>query len=1202
MKKFTYLFLALFLFPVMGQAQRDVQKDIALKYVQDNATEIGLKAADVENMIITDVVHHKHSGVTSVYFLQSYEGTPIKGATYNVNITKNDEVGFNRTQFLSDVKSRVKHTEASISAEEALNVTAADLHVALTKRASVLKEVSKKHVIYEGLNLSREDIPVKLQYVADENGDLILTWNTAVYMKTNTNSWDVDVNAVTGEIFSKKNMTHYCNLANLDYSRGEATSSCSHPSHNHAATASKAEVDAAAVSGSYRVYAIPAESPNHGTHELVENPHYPEASPFGWHDIQGNGNIQTITRGNNVHAYADLDGNFASAGDEPDGGEALIFDFAHNTDQNGDTNIDAAVVNLFYSNNIVHDILYLYGFTEATGNFQANNYGNGGIGGDEIIAREAVPDDTGAAIWNNASFGTPPDGGNGVMSMGIWESNSSVFRIESPEQIEGPYEVNTAGDDWGHSWTFDQIIEVDREVALARDGDPQSPTQGCGEIINTDEVDGKIVLIDRGLCEFGTKALNAQNAGAIGVIICNVVGVNGGDGEELIGMAPGADGFDVTIPSVFSSKSTCDRIKAAIGAGETVTVTMSTELDTGPSTFNSAFDNGVVFHEYGHGFNGRFLGGPNNAGGLGNAEQMGEGWSDFFAIAFSARDTDTGDIPRGVGTYLLGQSTNGRGIRTFPYSTDFNLSPYTYDDIIGTNEVHAIGQVWTAMIWDVFWYYVDTYGFDNDWANQDSGNGRAMRIIMDGVGFVGSSPGFVDARDAILFADEENFDGQHVCDLWQIFARRGLGYFADQGSPNDSNDGVEDFEPLPTCIQELKVRKTIGSVVLPGEQMQVILDIANHTLQDETNVVVTDMLADGLSYVAGSSTGVEPTVNGNMISFNIGDMATLDEERITYEVVADASIVSPSLFYDSVEGLQGGWDIEFIQGNNIFNPTSLESNSPEFSWGVETLDEETEQALIYKGIEIEGDNPVLRFWTKYNTVLAADGGFVELSNDEGVTWNRPDDRYILGGPNAEMAYGTFAIPALQTFTGFQEEWVAAYLDVSNFAGQSIWVRWRFGSDDTAVQGTGLNADATSTSFFPGWYIDDLQLLDIREYDTQVCISSDAIDESCNDVFTVLVDSELTTTAVNDLSEDGYTMNLVPNPASEIVTVQIGSVISESAVLELKTVDGKVISSQRVDILDSDTSINIDVNTLTAGFYFVSLQSRDKVLTKKLMVN
>ena len=61
---------------------------------------------------------------------------------------------------------------------------------------------------------------------------------------------------------------------------------------------------------------------------LVENPADTLASPFGWHDTNGEaGPEYTITRGNNVHAYLDLDNSNQPQGDEPDGGENLVFDF-----------------------------------------------------------------------------------------------------------------------------------------------------------------------------------------------------------------------------------------------------------------------------------------------------------------------------------------------------------------------------------------------------------------------------------------------------------------------------------------------------------------------------------------------------------------------------------------------------------------------------------------------------------------------------------------------------------------------------------------------------------------------------------------------------------------------------------------------------------------------------------------------------------
>ena len=71
--------------------------------------------------------------------------------------------------------------------------------------------------------------------------------------------------------------------------------------------------------------------------------------------------------------------------------------------------------NLYFTNNRIHDILYRYGFDEAAGNFQVNNYGNGGLGNDAV---NAEAQDGGGT--NNANFATPPDGQEPRMQMYVW--------------------------------------------------------------------------------------------------------------------------------------------------------------------------------------------------------------------------------------------------------------------------------------------------------------------------------------------------------------------------------------------------------------------------------------------------------------------------------------------------------------------------------------------------------------------------------------------------------------------------------------------------------------------------------------------------------------------------------------------------------------------------------------------------------------
>lgn len=76
---------------------------------------------------------------------------------------------------------------------------------------------------------------------------------------------------------------------------------------------------------------------------------------------------------------------------------------------------DASITQLFYSANKYHDLLYLLGFTEAAGNFEQNNNGQGGSGNDFVILN--AQDGSGT---NNANFATPADGSPGRMRMYMW--------------------------------------------------------------------------------------------------------------------------------------------------------------------------------------------------------------------------------------------------------------------------------------------------------------------------------------------------------------------------------------------------------------------------------------------------------------------------------------------------------------------------------------------------------------------------------------------------------------------------------------------------------------------------------------------------------------------------------------------------------------------------------------------------------------
>lgn len=129
-----------------------------------------------------------------------------------------------------------------------------------------------------------------------------------------------------------------------------------------------------------------------------------------------------ITDGNNVESGIDvLTPDGIDPGSQAQGSPYRVFTSAWNPPPGGpDAPSDpearrGAVIQQFYIMNRYHDELYRLGFTESARNFQTNNFGRGGLGGDRVTAEGQD-----IASTNNANFSTPPDGSRGRMQMFVF--------------------------------------------------------------------------------------------------------------------------------------------------------------------------------------------------------------------------------------------------------------------------------------------------------------------------------------------------------------------------------------------------------------------------------------------------------------------------------------------------------------------------------------------------------------------------------------------------------------------------------------------------------------------------------------------------------------------------------------------------------------------------------------------------------------
>ncbi|MEM9554391.1 MAG: M36 family metallopeptidase [Acidobacteriota bacterium] len=710
--------------------------DIALTYVNANLAALQLTPADVSDLELRDR-YTSPNGITHLYWLQRHDGIGVHNGILGVNIAADGSIINVHHRMIPDLATRAPAGGPALQPSTAVQRAAE--HLGIESRLSSIDPLEiaggpTARVTFSDAGISRDPIPAELRYQRRADGTVALAWNVVINRVDSQDWMEVRIDALSGELVDENNWT----------------------AHG---------------TNEYRVYPLPLESPNDGPQVLIPEESDATASPFGWHDDDGAAGAEyTDTRGNNVWAQDDLDGN-NTGGTRPDGGAGLSFDFAHDDVNDGPTdgtNLQASIVNLFYYNNIMHDISYHYGFDEPAGNFQTNNYGNGGVGNDPVNA-----DALDGSGTDNATFSTPPDGTRPRMSMFLWTAPPSL-EVNSPGSIAGTYTVGGA--------SFGALLDatgVTGDLRLTDDGsmgDGTGTTTDACEALPANSMDGLIAVIDRGSCEFGLKVLNAENAGAIAAIVVN----NQGDGTLTMG--PGVNGGAVTIPSVFLGQSDGDAIKAELPG--TVNVTMSkVGVDR-----DSDFDNGVIAHEYGHGISNRLTGGPSAVGCLpttipgGTSEQAGEGWSDFWALVLAAVPSDTATTGRGIGTYLTFEAADGFGIRNARYSTDESTNAiHDYANVGTINAPHGVGEIWMAAVWEMYWELVARYGFDTDFYNGTGGNNLTIQLVIDGMKLQPCQPTFSDARDAILMADMVNNGGDNQCAIWRSFAKRGIGVNADSG-------------------------------------------------------------------------------------------------------------------------------------------------------------------------------------------------------------------------------------------------------------------------------------------------------------------------------------------------------------------------------------------------------------------------------------
>jgi MYXO-CTERM domain-containing protein len=789
----------------------------------------------------------------------------------------------------------------------------------------------------------------------------------------------------------------------------------------------------------------------------------------------------TASTGNNVDAYVDhvapdgfSSGDFRAAPTAAD-----TFDRSYDLGLAPLASADqgqASLIHAFYTINWLHDWFYDSGFDEAAGNAQADNYGRGGTENDRLVFQGQDYYGT-----DNSDMSIPADGRSPRMQAYVWTGARTQTLAVTPPGAT----LQTGSADFGPA-TFD----VSGDVVLVDDG--TAPTSdACEAVVN--DLTGKIALLDRGQCTFKQKAVLAQDAGAIGVILANN---QAGAPPE---MPSSSYAGTVTIPVVSITLADGDSLKTALQSG-TVTAHLT---GAGGLDRDGALDTLVVAHEWGHYLHHRLADCAQYQCGA-----MSEGWGDFTALITAMRAGDDLDGTYAAALYAARSYSDGAyfGLRRAPYSTDLTKNPFTFQHIgdgatlpdtaplqlngAGNSEVHNAGEIWAEMLFEAYVALLKT--------TEEPGAGRTFDevrrdmsdYVVAGLKLTPADATFTEGRDAILAAAAAA-NPDDVAVLAAAFAKRGAGSCA-VSPPRDSYylDGVvESFEVGPRLVLGVptfddSAATCDGDGVLDaGEGGVLSLEVVNASPLATTGVTVTvsttvpevtfpegaTVALGALAPFASATAQIRVDLARSLTDLRLVDLAL----AVDAADACEPHIERPSAFrvnYAAEDAASATDDVE-----SPATTWTADGSDPESTW---SRVESAPGNHVWRGLDLSWlgdnwllsppltvsatDNLVLSFTHRYDfeasdyrgEFIYWDGAVVEISKDDGMTW---DDVATWADPGYTGTLTDMADNPLSNRDAYSGQ-NPSYPDPDQvtidlgtaFAGETVRVRFRIGTDQAAA--------------------------------------------------------------------------------------------------------------------------------------------------------
>jgi len=335
------------------------------------------------------------------------------------------------------------------------------------------------------------------------------------------------------------------------------------------------------------------------------------------------------------------------------------------------------------------------------------------------------------------------------------------------------------------------------------------------------------------------------------------------------------------------------------------------------------------------------------------------------------------------------------------------VNPQTYADIASTNLPHGAGEIWASALWDMNWLLINgddgqlpALGFDADLYEGTGGNNVALQLVMDGLKLQPANPSFLDARDAVLLADNVLTGGANNLAIWTAFARRGMGFSAGDGGSANSLSVTEEFDMPATSAglisfdaEEYEIGDPITIQIrdldLTGTG-PLAVEVQSSGGDLETFGLFESPTALGVFEVTVDAIGANAVADNGVLEVGFGDVL-----RIAYEDADDGS-GNGSLVTDTAEIIfvleQGGdlYQIDLVLGDTLRVSTATPADNPaatprnDLDPGIVVLDP-AGFPVAADADSLDGKNALIRF-------QAAETGtyVIQVLRDDGV------GEYVLG--------------------------------------------------------------------------------------------------------------------------------------------------------------------------------------------------------------